>query len=184
MASGQGQRFRASGGDTHKLQADLAGRTVLQRTLDAVQVSGLPWHLEDQGLPGMGDSIASAVRATSAAVGWMVLPADLPLIRPQTLLSIAQAPMATDILAPEYKGQRGHPVRFSRACWRDLSALQGDKGGSVLLQRFSVTRWVVDDAGCTMDIDTLQDLQQARAFFMADSCRMEPFQKTKARQGP
>ena len=36
LASGRGERFLASGGSTHKLQADLGGRTVLQRTLDAV----------------------------------------------------------------------------------------------------------------------------------------------------
>jgi hypothetical protein len=80
LASGLGARFTASGGVGHKLQADLAGKTVLQHTLDAVRSSGLRWHLEDAGHPGMGDSIAAAVRATRDAAGWLVLPADLPLI--------------------------------------------------------------------------------------------------------
>ena len=179
LASGRGERFKASGGDTHKLQADLAGRTVLQRTLDAVLASGLQWHLEDLGLPGMGDSIASAVRATASAAGWMVLPADLPLIRPQTLLDIAQAPMHTDILVPVFQGQRGHPVRFSRACQADLSLLRGTKGAAALLARGSVVEWPVDDPGCTTDIDTLEDLQRARHYVLAGSCRMEPFQNQK-----
>ncbi|MFZ3221430.1 MAG: NTP transferase domain-containing protein, partial [Rhodoferax sp.] len=116
LASGRGERFLASGGQSHKLQADLAGRTVLQRTLDAVEASGLRWHLEDAGHPGMGDSIAAAVRATRDAPGWMVLPADLPLIAPHTLLQIARAPLATEVLLPLYAGQRGHPVRFVRTC--------------------------------------------------------------------
>jgi HPt (histidine-containing phosphotransfer) domain-containing protein len=64
LASGRGERFRAAGGTTHKLQALLGGRTVLEHTLAAVRDSGLPWHLEDAGHPGMGDSIAAAVRAT------------------------------------------------------------------------------------------------------------------------
>ena len=68
LASGRGERFSASGGTTHKLQADLCGATVLQRTLDAVRASGLRWHLEDAGHPGMGDSIAAAVRATRDAL--------------------------------------------------------------------------------------------------------------------
>ena len=35
LASGRGERFRASGGTTHKLQALLGARTVLDHTLAA-----------------------------------------------------------------------------------------------------------------------------------------------------
>ena len=73
LASGRGERFLASGGTTSKLQALLAGRTVLERTLAAVRDSQLPWHLVDAGYPGMGDSIAAGVRATSHAPAWPAL---------------------------------------------------------------------------------------------------------------
>ena len=59
LASGRGDRFVASGGQVHKLRALLAGVPVLEHTLAAVRASGLPWHLEDAGHPGMGDSIAA-----------------------------------------------------------------------------------------------------------------------------
>ncbi|MEG0224963.1 MAG: nucleotidyltransferase family protein, partial [Comamonas sp.] len=36
LAAGQGQRFRASGAQTGKLQAQLHGRSVLEHTLAAV----------------------------------------------------------------------------------------------------------------------------------------------------
>jgi molybdenum cofactor cytidylyltransferase len=39
LASGRGERFKASGGTVHKLQALLAGKPVLQHTLDAVRAS-------------------------------------------------------------------------------------------------------------------------------------------------
>ena len=81
LASGRGERFIASGGTTHKLKALLHGKPLLQHTLDAVKASALPWHLEDAGHPGMGDSIAAAVRATIGAAGWMILPGDLPLVQ-------------------------------------------------------------------------------------------------------
>ena len=42
LASGRGERFRAAGGSGHKLQAALAGATVLEHTLTAVRASGLP----------------------------------------------------------------------------------------------------------------------------------------------
>ncbi|MBU1359268.1 MAG: NTP transferase domain-containing protein, partial [Gammaproteobacteria bacterium] len=85
LASGRGERFRAAGGVGSKLKALLAGRTVLEHTLASARASGLDWHLEDAGHPGMGDSIAAAVRATAGAAGWLILPGDLPLVQPSTL---------------------------------------------------------------------------------------------------
>ena len=87
LASGRGERFLASGGNTHKLQALLAGKPVLQHVLDAVRASGLPWHLEDGGHAGMGDSIAAAVRATPAANGWLMVLGDLPLVLTASTMS-------------------------------------------------------------------------------------------------
>ena len=88
LASGRGARFVASGGTVPKLQAMLAGRPVLDWTLAAVRASGLRYHLEDAGHPGMGDSIAAGVRATADAQAWLILPGDLPLIQPSTLCSL------------------------------------------------------------------------------------------------
>ena len=161
LASGRGERFLASGGTTHKLQARLGDRTVLEHTLDAVRASGLPWHLEEAPHPGMGDSIAAAVRATADAEGWMILPADLPLLRPETLRLIAAAPDAQTVVRPLYHGQQGHPVRFGRACGPALMALGGDQGAAAVVRRHRLWTVEVDDAGCVTDIDTVQDLQRA-----------------------
>jgi molybdenum cofactor cytidylyltransferase len=162
LASGRGARFTASGGTGHKLQADLLGKTVLERTLDAVRASGLRWHLEDAGQPGMGDSIAAAVRATPDAPGWLVLPGDLPLIRAQTLLELAQAQLDAEVLLPVFAGQRGHPVRFGRACAAALATLCGEQGAARVVARHAAVHWPVQDVGCVSDIDTLDDLQRAR----------------------
>jgi molybdenum cofactor cytidylyltransferase len=164
LASGRGERFTASGGTTHKLQADLCGATVLQRTLDAVRASGLRWHLEDAGHPGMGDSIAAAVRATREATGgWMVLPADLPLLQPNTLVTIACAPLDAEVLVPWFQGQRGHPVRFAASCGDALANLQGNQGAAHVVSARTATKMIVTDPGCVIDIDTVADLERARA---------------------
>ncbi len=167
LASGRGERFRASGGTCHKLQADLGGKTVLQRTLDAVRNSGLRWHLEDAGHPGMGDSIAAAVRATSDAPGWMILPADLALVSSRTLQQIATAQADAQVLFPVYQGQRGHPVRFGRACGEALRGLRGPAGASGVAGAFRQTMLEVNDAGCVLDIDTVSDLQNALDYLHA-----------------
>jgi molybdenum cofactor cytidylyltransferase len=167
LASGRGERFAASGGTVHKLQADLAGMTVLQRTLDAVRASGLRWHLEDAGHPGMGDSIAAAVRATRDAPGWMVLPADLPLVRPGTLADMARAAMDSDVLMPVFEGQRGHPVRFAPVCGDVLAQLQSPLGAGMIVSSRTCLQMAVTDVGCVMDIDTLDDLRRAERLVLA-----------------
>jgi molybdenum cofactor cytidylyltransferase len=161
LASGRGERFLASGGTTPKLQARLGDKTVLQHTLDAVRASGLPFHLEDAPHPGMGDSIAAAVRATADADGWLILPADLPLVLPETLRRVAAAPAGQTVVRPVYQGRHGHPVRFSRDCGPALMALGGAQGAAAVVRRHRLWTVEVDDAGCVTDIDTVQDLEQA-----------------------
>lgn len=172
LASGRGERFRASGGVSHKLAAPLGGRPVLEHTLDAVRTSGLPWHLEDAGHPGMGDSIAAAVRATADAAGWLVLPADLPLVRPETLRRVAQALAAgAAAVQPQHQGQRGHPVAFATDARDALLALSGERGAAPVLQalraRGEVRDLAVDDIGIVTDIDTLADLAAAETVLKA-----------------
>jgi len=165
LASGRGERFKASGGTVHKLKALLAGVPVLERTLAAVRASGLRWHLEDAGHPGMGDSIGAAVRATTDAGGWLILPGDLPLIQPQSLVKVAEALAATTVVLPRYRGERGHPVAFGMACRDALAALSGPEGAVALvrseLAAGRVGQLALDDPGIVTDIDTLDDLARA-----------------------
>lgn len=171
LASGRGERFRASGGAQHKLAASLGGKPVLERTLDAVRASGLPWHLEDAGHPGMGDSIAAAVRATADAAGWLVLPADLPLVRPDTLRRVAEALASATAVQPQHDGRRGHPVGFGADARDALLALTGEHGAAPVLQalraRGQMRDLEVDDIGTVTDIDTLADLAAAEALLEA-----------------
>jgi molybdenum cofactor cytidylyltransferase len=165
LASGRGERFAASGGSTHKLQALLAGKPVLQHTLDAVVASGLPWHLEDAGHPGMGDSIAAAVRATPQASGWLILPGDLPLVQGSTLRAVAKALVQHTVVIPLFNGVRGHPVGFSATCRADLLGLKGNQGAAQIVRAQEAINSVAfvetDDPGTITDIDTLEDLQRA-----------------------
>ncbi len=152
----------ASGGTTHKLQAWLGDKTVLQHTLDAVRASGLPWHLEDAGHPGMGDSISAAVRATSQASGWLIVLGDLPLIRASTLRSLALALTSQDVVIPTYQGQRGHPVGFSARCRESLLSLTGDRGAASVVKMFGGVEVPLDDIGIVSDIDTIADLKRVK----------------------
>ena len=174
LAAGRGERFRASGGHTDKLNSLLAGRRVRDHVLDAVRASGLPWHIVERAdtahlaSPGMGDSIACGVRATPHAAGWLILPADLPLVQAATLravaLSLRQGPNQ-GVVVPHYKGERGHPVGFSAECGLELMALTGDEGARKVMQAHAPMALAVDDPGSVLDVDTVQRLAQAEALF-------------------
>ena len=173
LASGRGERFAASGGTVHKLQALLAGKPVLQHTLDAVRASGLPWHVEDAGHPGMGDSIAAAVRHTADAAGWLVLPGDLPLVQAATLQALAQVLVRQQAVVawPEFRGERGHPVAFGPQCRAGLLALSGEKGAAPVVRQWAGQgrglAVPVEDEGVVTDVDTLDALRHAEALLAA-----------------
>jgi len=172
LASGRGTRYRAAGGPTHKLEADLCGKTVLQRTIAAAEDSGLPWHLERHNHAGMGDALAAAVARRATARGWLVLPADMPMVLPQTLRAVAAALDAgADAVQPVVGGQRGHPVGFAAHHLAALNALSGDEGARHLLRKLRDAGGVVEiesgDRGALEDIDTPADLQRAEALLLS-----------------
>ncbi|EOI3577586.1 nucleotidyltransferase family protein [Cronobacter turicensis] len=167
LAAGKGARFRAGGGTTHKLEALLAGKPVLQHVLAAAQASGLPWHLvrPEGGTDGMGDSIALGVKATPAAAGWLILPGDLPLITAASLRQVAKALNEKPVVVPHYQQRHGHPVGFRREYFDALAALSGDEGAKAIVRaaraRAEVLTLALNDAGIVQDIDVPADLLAA-----------------------
>jgi molybdenum cofactor cytidylyltransferase len=172
LAAGDGARFRASGGHTHKLAATLAGITVLEHVIQAVKASGLDLHVvsSKHGSGGMADSIAAGVAATPQAAGWLILPGDLPLIQPKSLRRVADGLLLKKIVVPHYRQQPGHPVGFRNECFAALSRLSGDSGAKTIVEEYrkidAVFDLVLDDAGLVTDIDTLDDLARAEDLLM------------------
>jgi molybdenum cofactor cytidylyltransferase len=113
----------------------------------------------------MGDCIAAAVRATADATGWLILPGDLPLIQPASLVAVAESLEHHDVVVPHYRGERGHPVGFDRVCESALRALHGANGAQSVVRAEASAGGVfdleIDDEGVVTDIDTLGDLRIA-----------------------
>jgi molybdenum cofactor cytidylyltransferase len=111
---------------------------------------------------GMAASLACGVRRAAAAHGWVIALADMPFIRPPTTAAIARRiGAAHPIVAPVYRGRRGHPVGFYREAGAELTTLQGNRGGAELLRRhWGCITWVpVHDPGIHIDIDSPRDLE-------------------------
>jgi len=112
---------------------------------------------------GMADSLAAAVRACNRfpnVSGYVVALADMPYLRPQTIVAVADGLQQAPICAPVYEGQRGHPVAFAAALRDELLALHGDEGARSVLQRYREQVRLLDctDPGVLADIDTPADL--------------------------
>ena len=110
---------------------------------------------------GMGVSLSHAIAHTREAAGWVVALADMPRIRPETIHQIADAVrMGALIAAPEYRGERGHPVGFSAALRDELLACHGDEGARAAIKRhYAEIRLIpVDDGGVVFDIDRKEDV--------------------------
>jgi molybdenum cofactor cytidylyltransferase len=111
---------------------------------------------------GMGHSIAAGVAATGDAEGWLIVPADMPMLKASSILAVAQALEQYPVSFAQYKGQRGHPVGFNAELYSELIGLQGDEGARRILARYPSQGVEVDDPGVLLDIDTEEDLARLR----------------------
>jgi molybdenum cofactor cytidylyltransferase len=120
---------------------------------------------------GMGYSIAHGVLSRPQASGWLVLPGDMPMVQPDTLQAVAAQLEHHAVVYAQHLGRRGHPVGFGAELYSELVALQGDEGARRLVARYPAHPVDVQDAGVLMDVDTPDDLEQARQSHAAIAMR-------------
>jgi molybdenum cofactor cytidylyltransferase len=181
VAAGRGRRFDPSGARA-KLEERMGGRMVAVHTAQALlahcecviacvrpESTRLALELAVAGCEivnvsgeeGMGNSIACGARRAAEIDGLRALliqPADMPWLRAESVLAVAQAHGDQLIVVPTHLGQDGHPVRFDRSLLPELAALSGERGARQLLLRHPPLRIAVDDAGVVRDVDTPGDL--------------------------
>ena len=104
-----------------------------------------------------------ASRARPDASGWLILPADMPLVQRVDAGRVARHLDHHAVVYAQYQGRRGHPVGFSPELYSELVSLQGDEGARRLVARYPAHAVEVDDPGVLLDIDTEADLLEARA---------------------
>ncbi|MEY4909578.1 MAG: hypothetical protein RL260_3296 [Pseudomonadota bacterium] len=187
LAAGGGMRFEGAG---PKLGQSLGPASVLAHTLDAVVSAGLPLvvvtvaALVDVArsivasrdiilLPpvgsasreplGVGFSIAAGVGARPHVPGWLILPGDMPLVRPQTLRAVARGLEGAPVAYAQHRGRQGFPVGLSVELYSELVLLSGEEGLRRVLGRYPSNGVEVADPGVLEDINTIADLDRLRA---------------------
>jgi CTP:molybdopterin cytidylyltransferase MocA len=130
--------------------------------------AGLPVHLMENADPE--SDMRASVQIGLGALGGeddaiLICLADHPLVRAATIRALAAEHCAHPgaIIAPGFRGRRGHPVLFPR------EALDGIAAGLTLREardgwHGGVRQVDVDDEGVVIDVDTPEEYERARTF--------------------
>jgi molybdenum cofactor cytidylyltransferase len=187
LAAGKSSRMGAN-----KLLLDVAGRTVLDRLLDAltesvdevVVVTGnnpepIRTIAEAHGVrvahnpdheKGMTTSFQTGVRALEGLDGVFLVLGDQLGLRPELPRRMAAAledvPSAL-IVSPMHNGKRGHPVLFRWSLRGEILAVEGAL--KEVVERYAGEHVTVEGGEwSTLDFDTPADFERARRLF--ESC--------------
>lgn len=179
MASGMGKRF-----GSNKLMADFMGkpmvlqalhascslkenRVVVTRHEDVAMVCrdhGVQVVLHDQ--PYRSDTVRLGLEALGDLDACLFLPADQPLLRPETVERIVSCWEADQkkIVRPSFQNISGSPVLFPKWTFEQLRNLPEGKGGTWIIKQHPeyVETIQIDDPNELMDADTPETLEFLR----------------------
>ena len=111
---------------------------------------------------GMFSSIQAGL-AVAEGDPLLILPADMPFVRAETVavvLAAARGAARGVIVSPAYKGQRGHPIALPGSLRAAILAADAGATLASVLENCKVPRQTVDvdDAGVLRDVDVVGDL--------------------------
>ena len=139
---------------------DLELQAALRRTA-AIAV------IPDHEPPEMRDSVEIGLRAIRGRFqprendGWLLIPADHPLIEPKVLdgLLTSWSDADCNILIPKFGDRRGHPALLRWFCAELIEQLPPDVGINGLWKASPqlITEWPTDHESVLADLDTPED---------------------------
>jgi molybdenum cofactor cytidylyltransferase len=109
---------------------------------------------------GMFSSIQEGVRTANGDV-LLVLPGDMPFVKPATVQQVIQEWTRTrGVVSPRHNGKRGHPVALPRALRDEILATSATSNLHEVLKKHAAERTdlEVDDPGINRDVDRPEDL--------------------------
>ena len=173
LAAGSAQRFGAN-----KLSARWEGKPLIRRSLEAIPaqrfvrtvvVTQYPEFmrlakefsfaavLNDRPDLGISRSLKMGLTALRDCDAVLFQVSDQPLLRRETVDALLDAYLAQPekIAALSHNGKRGNPCVFPARFFPELMALEGDRGGSVVIRRHSEAVTLLEtEAAQLADVDT------------------------------
>ncbi len=178
MAAGNARRF-----GENKLTCTLEGRTLIERTLEAVPreefaaVCVVSQYKDIEELAGryrfaaihnahpdwgISHTIRLGTEAMQDCDGILYLVSDQPLLRRDSVLRVVEAwkKQPEKIAGASHAGRRGNPNLFPARFFPELLALEGDCGGNLVIKRHPDAYLPVElSAQELLDCDTPQELE-------------------------
>lgn len=187
MASGRSTRY-----GRNKLLEDLGGKPVILRTVEGLLAAGLAPLVVTRSdavsalMAGAGvacarhdgprkcDTMRVGIESLPPdAAGFLFMPADQPLVLPESLKRLAQQFLAAPTRAVRlgFDDTPGSPVLFPAACRDALLAYDGDRGGSDVLKGRRIPCDIVqaEFPWELWDVDTPEGMARVRSAFFG--CR-------------
>jgi molybdenum cofactor cytidylyltransferase len=137
----------------------------IRRQLPVSLLEGLKVVINPAYAQGMASSLQAGLSALDAQIdAALIVLADQPFIRPQTLNQIAGHASKAQIVIPSYRGVRGNPVLLDRSVFAQVMELQGDVGCRAIFSSHTerTLKLEVEDEGILLDIDSREDYEQLR----------------------
>jgi len=182
LAAGRSTRFGAN-----KLLHEIAGKTIIRQTVEAVLASkveavhvvtgnqgdliratlaNLPIEFVDNPdfSTGLSSSLRRGVKSLPAGCsGGLVVLGDMPFVPSALIDRLIDSFAPQDgraIGVPVCGGRRGHPVLWAQRFFPEMLMLEGDKGAKQLMASYKdcVYELAVEDDAIHRDIDTKEDL--------------------------
>ena len=181
MAAGNARRF-----GENKLTCALDGRTLIERTLEAVPreefaaVYVVSQYEDIEELAGryrfaaihnahpdwgISHTIRLGTEAMQDCDGILYLVSDQPLLRRDSVLRVVEAwkKQPEKIAGASHAGRRGNPNLFPARFFPELLALEGDCGGNLVIKRHPDEYLPVEvSAQELLDCDTPQELERLK----------------------
>lgn len=186
LAAGESRRF---GGGHQKLTQELDGKPVVRWSAesligppvdevivvvgendrpirDALLGLNVCYVHNPNAQQGMATSLAIGIGAVSADTeAVLVVLGDEPFAGRAPLERVVERYRAggVAIVAPQFRGVRGHPVLFDRSVFPELEEVTGDRGARAVTDRVESRRALVElDLPKPVDVDTPADLARVR----------------------
>lgn len=138
---------------------------------------GVKWVYNEKYHEGMYSSVVAGVSSLQdCAQGFFLLPADMPLVKPETIQKMLRVYNSTeyDIIYPVYKEHRGHPPLISRNLFPVIKNSDGCGGLRALLSEYQqfVAQVEVMDDGILTDMDTPEDYMKiCKSHMLLEKCK-------------
>ena len=133
--------------------------------LPLLKQRGIRWVVNENDPEGMFSSVIAGIRTLQPdREAFFLLPVDVPLVRPQTVLDLLEALSKTPskILYPVYRGKRGHPPLISTDYLKEIQCWKGTGGLRAFLEQYESQSSEVEvaDEYILRGLNTPEDFRQ------------------------